>query len=133
MSRSPATSAPLRTSACRAANECGDVCSRRLAPVDIFPANRKNVDMFPELKVRTGKTVDMFLPAIIRTGTKNNYLFHFLMPYRISCSVDSRRDVTMFLLAKIRIQRTVFCVFDELGNVYESYKSHTELLFLLRN
>ena len=80
MSRSPATSAPLRTSACRAANECGDVCSRRLAPVDIFPANRKNVDMFPELKVRTGKTVDMFLPAIIRTGTKNNYLFHFLMP-----------------------------------------------------
>ncbi len=101
--------------------------------VDLFLANLNTVDMFPELKVRTGKTVDMFLPAIIRTGTKNNYLFHFLMPYRISCSVDSRRDVTMFLLAKIRIQRTVFCVFDELGNVYESYKSHTELLFLLRN
>ena len=80
MSRSPATSAPSRISACRAANECGDVCSRRLAPVEMFPANRKNVDMFPELKVRTGKTVDMFLPAIIRTSTKNNYLFHFLEP-----------------------------------------------------
>ena len=90
MSRSPATSAPLRTSACRAANECGDVCSRRLAPVDIFPANRKNVDMFPELKVRTGGIVDMFLTAILRTGTENDYLFRFLVPRRDRSFADKK-------------------------------------------
>ena len=94
MSRSPATSAPLRTSACRAANECGDVCSRRLAPVEMFPANRKNVDMFPELKVRTGKTVDMFLPAIIRTGTKNNYLFRAKSANRQNRGYVPARDYT---------------------------------------
>ncbi len=67
-----------------------------------IPGEQKNVDMFPELKVRTGKTVDMFLPAIIRTGTKNNYLFHFLVPYRISCDTHSSRVVTMILLIESR-------------------------------
>jgi len=39
----------------------------------MFPANRKTVDMFQEAKVRTGRNVDMFLPAILRIGTKNDY------------------------------------------------------------
>ena len=50
--------------------------------MDMFLANRKNVDMFLELKVRTGGIVDMFLTAILRTGTKNDYLFRFLVPCR---------------------------------------------------
>lgn len=51
-------------------------------PVDMFLANRKNVDMFLELKVRTGRIMDMFLTVILRTGTKNDYLFRFLVPCR---------------------------------------------------
>lgn len=54
--------------------------SKGQKPVDMFLANRKNVDMFLELKVRTGGIVDMFLTAILRTGTKNDYLFRFLVP-----------------------------------------------------
>ena len=38
--------------------------------------------MFLEAKVRTGRIVDMFLTAILRTGTKNDYLFRFLVPRR---------------------------------------------------
>ena len=34
--------------------------------------------------MRTGGIVDMFLTAILRTGTKNDYLFHFLVPRRDS-------------------------------------------------
>ena len=30
--------------------------------------------------MRTGRNVDKFLPVILRTGTKNDYLFHFLVP-----------------------------------------------------
>ena len=43
--------------------------------VDMFLANLKTVDMFLEPKVRTGRIVDMFLTTILRTGTKNDYLF----------------------------------------------------------
>ena len=49
-------------------------------PVDMFLANLKTVDMFLEPKVRTGRIEDMFLTAILRTGTKNDYLFRFLVP-----------------------------------------------------
>ena len=49
-------------------------------PVDMFLANLKTMDMFLEAKVRTGGIVDMFLTAILRTGTKNDYLFRFLVP-----------------------------------------------------
>ena len=66
----------------------------------MFLANLKTVDMFLEAKVRTGRIVDMFLTAILRTGTKNDYLFHFLVPYRISRGVDARRIVTMIFLTK---------------------------------
>ena len=47
--------------------------------IDMFPRTsngEKQVDLF----LANLNTVDMFLPAIIRTGTKNNYLFHFLEP-----------------------------------------------------
>ena len=54
--------------------------SKGQKPVDTFLANRKNVDMFLELKVRTGRIMDMFLTVILRTGTKNEYLFRFLVP-----------------------------------------------------
>ena len=37
--------------------------------------------------MRTGRIVDMFLAAILRTGTKNDYLFRFLVPYRVR-SID---------------------------------------------
>jgi len=49
-------------------------------PVDMFLANLKTVDMFLEPKVRTGGIVDMFLTTILRTGTKNDYLFRWLVP-----------------------------------------------------
>ena len=39
-------------------------------PVDLFLANLK--------------TVDMLLTTIMRTGRENDYLFHFLVPHRIS-------------------------------------------------
>lgn len=55
--------------------------------VDMFFANLKNVDMFLEPKVRTGRIVDMFLAAILRTGTKDDYLFRFLVPRRVR-SID---------------------------------------------
>ena len=50
--------------------------------VDMFLANLNTVDMFLEPKVRTGRIVDMFLTAFLRTGTKNDYLFRFLVPRR---------------------------------------------------
>ena len=36
----------------------------------------KSVDMF----LTNRQIVDMFLDAFLRTGTKNDYLFHFLVP-----------------------------------------------------
>lgn len=48
--------------------------------------------MFLELKVRTGRIVDMFLAAILRTGTKNDYLFRFLVPYRVR-SIDIEEKI----------------------------------------
>ena len=87
--------------------------SKGQKPVDMFLANRKNVDMFLEPKVRTGRIVDMFLAAILRTGTENDYLFRSLVPYRIRRSVDSSRVVTMILLTETRFQGTVLYVFDE--------------------
>lgn len=59
---------------------------------DMFFANLKIVDMFLELKVRTGRIVDMFLAAILRTGTKNDYLFRFLVPYRVR-SIDIEEKI----------------------------------------
>lgn len=38
--------------------------------------------------MRTGRIVDMFLTAILRTGTKNDYLFRFLVPCG-DCGVDT--------------------------------------------
>lgn len=69
--------------------------SKGQKPVDMFLANRKNVDMFLELKVRTGRIVDMFLAAILRTGTKNDYLFQFLVPCRIRHETHPIRVVTI--------------------------------------
>ncbi len=46
----------------------------------MFPRMQKPVDMFPEPKVRTGRTVDMFLTAIMRTGEENEYLNGSLEP-----------------------------------------------------
>ena len=63
--------------------------SKGQKPVDMFLANRKNVDMFLELKVRTGGIVDMFLTAILRTGTENDYLFRFLVPPGITKHINS--------------------------------------------
>ena len=54
--------------------------------------------MFLEPKVRTGRIVDMFLTAFLRTGTKNDYLFRFLVPCGISCETHSGRVVTIELL-----------------------------------
>ncbi len=78
-------------------------------PVDMFLANRKNVDMFLELKVRTGGIVDMFLTAILRTGTKNDYLFRFLEPRRDS-SIDVTRWVgcTGWMRRKKQADKSVF-------------------------
>ena len=42
--------------------------------------------------------VDMFLTAILRTGTKNDYLFHFLVPRGISRETHPSRVVTIGLL-----------------------------------
>ena len=56
--------------------------------------------------MRTGGIVDMFLTAILRTGTKNDYLFRFLVPLRISRETHSSRVVTTgFLLRDERISR----------------------------
>ena len=54
--------------------------------VDMFPRTQKLVDMFPEPKVRTGRTVDMFLTVIMRTGKGNEYLNGNLVPCRDGCS-----------------------------------------------
>jgi hypothetical protein len=61
-------------------------------PVDMFLANLKTVDMFLEPKVRTGRIVDMFLAAILRTGTKDDYLFRFLVPRRVR-SIDIEEKI----------------------------------------
>ena len=53
--------------------------------VDMFPRTQKPVDMFPEPKVRTGRTEDLFLTAIMRTGKGNEYLKGSLVP----CGVRS--------------------------------------------
>ncbi len=70
--------------------------SKGQKPVDMFLANRKNVDMFLELKVRTGGIVDMFLTAILRTGTKNDYLFRFLVPCGVRVIEDEEIDKSAF-------------------------------------
>ena len=41
--------------------------------------------------MRTGKNVDMFLPAISRTGAKNDYLFHFLVPHRDGSLLEQQK------------------------------------------
>ena len=41
---------------------------------------RAFADMFPEAKVRTDRIVDMFLTSFLQTGTKDDYLFPFLVP-----------------------------------------------------
>ena len=46
------------------------------------PSEQKNVDMLSKDKVRTGRSVDMFLTAISRTNAKNDYLFRGLRPRR---------------------------------------------------
>ena len=55
-------------------------------PVDMFLANLKTVDMFLGI-------VDMFLTAILRTGTKNDYLFRFLVPFPYTTLIDSNLPV----------------------------------------
>ena len=55
--------------------------------VDMFPRTQKTVDMFPEPKVRTGRTVDMFLTAIMRTVKGNEYLNGSLVPLGVR-SID---------------------------------------------
>ena len=63
------------------------------------PDEQKKVDMLSKDKVRTGRSVDMFLTAILRTGTKNDYLFRFLVPRRNSRETHSRRVVTLRILS----------------------------------
>ena len=60
--------------------------------IDIFPQTsngQKPVDMF----LANLKTVDMFLAAILRTGTKNDYLFRFLVPFPYTTLIDSNLPV----------------------------------------
>lgn len=54
----------------------------------MFLTNRQTVEMFPESKVRTDITVDMFLTAIMRTGKENEYLNGSLVPCGVRGSVD---------------------------------------------
>ena len=86
------------------------LCAQKIKTADIFLTNVKIVDMFPEPKVRTGRNVDMFLPAILRIGERNDYLFHFLKPYRISGFIDSSRGVTMILLNE-KVTNQKLCCF----------------------
>ena len=41
--------------------------------------------------MRTGGIVDMFLTAILRTGTKNDYLFRFLVPRRDGSLLEQQK------------------------------------------
>ena len=61
--------------------------------------------------MRTGGIVDMFLTAILRTGTKNDYLFHFLVPHR-----DSSLDVKEKYIKPSR----VFELVDGFGIFYRN-------------
>ena len=72
--------------------------------------------------MRTGGIVDMFLTAILRTGTKNDYLFRFLVPCGDGMlpAPPKLRNISQILISRERIESAALDAAERVVNTWKS-------------